>query len=107
MRNFRERYFVLYDKLEAILSEFGVNNAYGQGDYYLEPAINMSRGLGFEVCNDAFITEPLLFRLQGLLTSIAPNWEFYLRSDNFDYGIFVSTEAIRLHRENDSLLPQL
>jgi len=104
---FHQEYYRLYNKLEAILSEFGENDSGGQGDYILEPLIAKSRGMGFEINKSAFVTKLLLLRLQELLISQAPNWEICLKSDNYDYYILIGPTSIRMHRDNARLLPQL
>lgn len=105
--NFEQEYFGLYDLVEAVMARYGVNDAYGQADYCLEPYISRSRGLGLEITNQAMITHELLGELQAVIASHAPNWEVYLKSDNFNYGIFIGASDIRLQRDSNSLLKQL
>ena len=101
---FDDEYYDLFDKLEPLMAEFGTNNAYGDGDYCLEPRISRSRGLGFEVSNDTIVTEELLRRLQELVATHAPEWEIFLQSGFFEYGIFVGSSEIRIHRNNPGIL---
>jgi len=103
---FDAEYYQLFDKVAAIMSEHGENNAYCEGDYYLEPHISQSRGLGFEITNPSIVTEHLLLRLQALVAQHAPSWELFLGSALCDFGIFVGPTIIRMHR-HDNLLPQL
>ena len=49
----------------------------------------------------------LLDELKALVAKNAPGWEIHLRSDNFDYGIFIGPTEIRLQRNNQELLKQL
>ncbi len=104
--DFDTEYDALYDRVEAIMSEHGENDAYGGGDYYLEPFIAQSRGLGFEITNASIITDSLLRRLQALIIQHAPRWELHLGSCNFDFGIFIGPESIRMNR-HPGLLRQL
>lgn len=104
---FEAEYHLLYDQLEKILNQFGENNAYGEGDFNLEPALADSRGLGLEISNDEFISEALLKDLQELLLKEAPAWEIYLGSGQYDFGIFISVENIWLHRTSREILAQL
>lgn len=104
---FAEEYYHLFDKLEEFMSAHGENNAFGQGDYYLEPSIMRSRGMGFEVSNSKIVTMDLLHGLQKLVSESAPEWEIYLRSDNFDYDVFISPSAVRIYRDNPELLPKI
>ena len=89
------------------MASHGDNDAFGQGDYYLEPTIMRSRGMGFEVSNSKIVTMDLLHGLQKLVSENAPEWEICLRSDNFDYDVFISPSAVRVYRGNPDLLPQI
>jgi hypothetical protein len=105
---FLMEYDLLFERIEAILSEFGKNDPYGQGDYNLEPATSgKSRGFGVEISNAKMLTKVFLLRLQMLLRTYAPMWEIYLRSDQYNYGIFVAADTIRFYRNTDQLLPRL
>lgn len=66
-----------------------------------------SRGMGFEVSNSKIVTMDLLHGLQKLVSESAPEWEIYLRSDNFDYDVFISPSAVRIYRDNPELLPKI
>ncbi len=105
--NFDREYYALYELIEQVMTRHGVNDAFGQGDYYLEPYICRSRGLGLEITNPAIVTLTLLDELKALVAKNAPGWEIHLRSDNFDYGIFIGPTEIRLQRNNQELLKQL
>ena len=104
---FDEEYYRLFDRLEPLLADFGSNDAYGAGDYYLEPRITRSRGLGFEVTNDDIVTEIFLGSLQHLVATHSPEWELYLRSDGWQYGIFVGPTEVRIHRNGPDILPYI
>ena len=104
---FDEEYYRLFDRVASIMSEHGDNDSDGEGDYYLEPGITQSRGLGFEITNGSIVTEQLLRRLQALVFQHAPDWEIYLGSAQFDFGIFIGPTSIRMRRHNNNLLPQL
>ena len=104
---FDREYYALYDLVEPLMARHGENDAYGQGDYCLEPAIARSRGLGMEITNPIIITYQLLEELQGILAIHAPNWEICLRSGEFDYGIFIGPSEVRVQRDNSELLKQL
>lgn len=104
---FEAEYYLLYDQLEKLLDQCGENNAYGEGDFYLEPALVDSRGIGLEITNNMFISEKLLTDLQGLLLKEAPGWDIYLGSGQYDFGLFIGGESIWLYRTNQEVLPQL
>ncbi len=88
--NFETEYYGLYERVAAIMSEHGVNNACGEGDYYLEPGKCESRGLGFDITNPSIVSIGLLLRLQSLVAQNAPSWELFLRSSQGDFGIFLT-----------------
>ncbi|WP_395748544.1 hypothetical protein [Prosthecobacter sp.] len=104
---FSAEYYRLYDKLEELMALHGENNAFCEGDYYLEPTIMRSRGMGFEVTNSKIVTMDLLRGLQTLVTEHAPEWEIHFRSDNFDYDVFVGPSAVRIYRDSPELLPKI
>lgn len=106
-QEFDQEYYHIYSKLEEFMAAHGENNAFGQGDYYLEPSIMRSRGIGFEVSNPKIVTMALLRGLQKLAADHAPEWEIFLRSDNFDYDVFISPAAVRIYRDNPELLPKI
>lgn len=103
-KEFDEEYYALYDLVEPIMASQGVNDAYGQGDYYLEPSISRSRGLGLEISNPEIISTQLLQKLNSVIATRAPDWEIYLRSANFDFGVFIGPSIIRMHRNSPKLL---
>jgi hypothetical protein len=41
---FDSEYYRLFEEVEKIMARYGTNDAYEQGDYYLEPRISASRG---------------------------------------------------------------
>ena len=100
---FDAEYYRLFDRVVAIMSEHGENNAYGEGDYCLEPHIVQSRGLGFEITNPSIVTEHLILRLQALVAQHAAAWELYLGSCQCDFGIFIGPTTISMHRHHNSL----
>ena len=100
---FQKEYYKLYNFIETALSEYGKNDAYGQGDYYLENSVIASRGLGFEVTNDEIVTPAFLSRLQNIVIQ-NPSWEILLQSGKFDWGIFIGPDKIYLYRQSDDLL---
>lgn len=104
---FDREYYALYDLVEPLMASHGENDAYGQGDYYLEASIARSRGLGMEITNPAIITHKLIKELQGILAVHAPNWEIYLGSGEFDYGTFIGLSEVRVQRNTSELLKQL
>jgi len=105
--DFEREYYALYELIEPLMARHGVNDAFASGDYYLEPSICRSRGLGLEINNPAIVTRALLDELKTLVAKHAPGWEIYLRSDNFDYGIFIGPTEILLQRNNRELLKHL
>jgi hypothetical protein len=104
---FDEEYYGLFQRVAAIMSEHGDNDPYDQGDYTLEPHIAESRGLGLSITNAAIVTELLLRKLQCVVSQFAPDWEIYLGSSQYDFGIFIGPTSIRMHRNNIELLPQI
>jgi hypothetical protein len=104
---FDQEYYLLFTKLEEFMASHGENNAFGQGDYYLEPTIMRSRGMGFEVSNSKIVTMDLLRGLQKLVSDHAPEWEICFRSDNFDYDVFISPSTVSIYRNSQDLLPQI
>lgn len=103
-KEFDAEYYKLYDEVEEILARYGENNAYGEGDYYLEPHISNSRGLGLEVTNPQIITIELIRELSDAVRRIDPKWEIYLGSGVFDFGIFISATETQVWKEEDSTL---
>ena len=106
-KEFEVEYYSIYDRLELIVAEYGTNNAFSEGDYYLEAGIMRSRGIGFEITNDSIVTEELLHRLQHLIVNHAPSWEIHLRSGDFKYGIFVGCDQIFINRDRPAILAHL
>lgn len=104
---FDDEYYSLYERVKVVMSGYGENDPYGQGDYYLEPHIAQSRGLGLSISNAGIVTSELLQALQGIVSQHAPLWEIYLGSSEYDFGIFIGSESIWLHRNSSDLLPQL
>ena len=104
---FDDEYYALYRRVKAIMSEHGTNDPYDQGDYTLEPHIAESRGLGVSITNAAIVTPTLLQTLQGVVAQHAPKWEIYLGSSNYDFGLFIGPDSIRMHRNTRDQLPQL
>ena len=104
---FDEEYYRLFDRVSSIMCEHGDNNAYGEGDYNLESGIARSRGLGLEITNASIVTEHLLRRLQTVVCQHAPDWEIYLGSAQYDFGIFIGPTIVRLYRRSNNVLPQL
>ena len=101
---FDAEYHRLYDEIEPILARHGQNNAYGEGDYYLEPHIADSRGLGLEVTNPRIITPNLISELSDAVRRIDPRWEIYVGSGEFDFGIFVSASEAKIWKRDNSSL---
>ena len=104
---FDAEYYLLFDKLEEYFAAHGKNDAFGQGDYYLEPSIMRSRGIGFEISNSEIVTMNLLHGLQKLVAENAPEWEIYFRSDNFDYDVFINPSSVSIYRNTLNLLPDI
>jgi hypothetical protein len=104
---FDSEYYRLYDLVKSVMKDYGENDAYGEGDYNLEPHIADSRGLGFEISNESIISERLLLSLQGVLVHHAPEWEIFLGSALYEFGIFIGPGSIWMHRLHDGILPQL
>jgi hypothetical protein len=105
--DFDQEYHALFDRVATLLDGHGKNDPYEQGDYYLEPGITESRGLGFVITNDAIVTGTLLGRLQDIVARFAPDWEIHVGSSEFEYGIFIGPDSVRLHRDRGDVLPQL
>ena len=103
---FDSEYYRLYDLVKSAMKDYGKNDAYGEGDYNLEPHISDSRGLGFEVSNESIIGEKLLLNLQEVLVHHAPEWEIFLGSAYYEFGIFIGPVSIWMHRCHEGVLPQ-
>lgn len=101
---FDAEYYRLYDEVGSIFARYGENNAYGEGDYYLEPHIVDSRGLGLEITNSRIVTPNLISELSDAVRRIDPRWEIYLGSGVFDFGIFVSASEAKIWKSDNSSL---
>jgi hypothetical protein len=101
---FAAEYYRLYGEIEIILARHGKNDAYGEGDYYLEPRIVDSRGLGLEVTNPNMISPKLISELSDAVRRINPLWEIYLGSGECDFGVFVSASGAKMWKRDDSSL---
>jgi len=101
-----EEYDRLYDLVEVVLGNHGKNDSYGDGDYTLEPYVTEnSRALGFMVSNAAMITPQLIHELAGCIRTTDERWEIYIGSDEYDYGILISTTEALVYRREDASLP--
>jgi len=90
--DFAAEYYRLFDEVEKIMARYGTNDAYEQGDYYLEPRISHSRGLGLVITNPDIASPALLHELSEAIGRTDPRWEVYLASGEFEFGIFISAE---------------
>ncbi len=104
---FEAEYFKLFDRLENTLKNFGKNDPYGEGDYYLAASVARSRGLGFVVTNDEIVTVKFLTEIQETLQESGLNWEITVKSQLFEWGLFVSATQTDLYRRKEDSLSQL
>lgn len=101
---FDAEYYRLYDRVEKVLEHCGENNAYGEGDYCLEPHISASRGLGLTITNPGIISPELFEQLGECIRDTDTRWEIYLGSDEYDFGIFISSTEVLIWKNQDSSL---
>lgn len=101
---FEAEYYRIYEEVESILARHGENDAYGEGDYNLEPHVTDSRGLGLEVTNPTIVTSRLIDELSDSLRRIDTRWEIYLGSSNYDFGIFISADEAKIFERDGSSL---
>lgn len=78
------------------MDAFGVWNAYGEGDYFLDDTTGTSRGIGIEVTNPAILTKALVRAVQKLLQTLDEDFEvhFALTSCGLFSDVFVSRSEI-------------
>jgi hypothetical protein len=83
----------LHERLNNALSEFGTNNPYGEGDYYLDDTANGSRGIGLEA-SDEFLTWPVIRVVQNILESNTERWEVMIRSPLYSWIVYIGTDYV-------------
>jgi len=103
---FEVEFYAVSDELSSILSEFGENDPFGNGDYNFDPGFVRSRGMGFESSRDDFISHDLILRLVEHLQFRRPEWEFAIYLPNGG-GIFVSAERLRYWMSPDDDIPEI
>ncbi|MFC7339583.1 hypothetical protein ACFQY0_20505 [Haloferula chungangensis] len=102
---FRVEYFEVEERLRAVLQEFGDEDAYGEGDFYLENGFGRTRGLGFELGGESSLECPgLIPRIIMLLNTIEPTYDIEIRGDQYDFYLYVSKNRIQAFLENPSRL---
>ena len=89
---FDREYYRLFEEVAEIMARHGANDSYEQGDYYLEPQISDSRGLGLVITNPDIVSPALLGQLSEAIRRTDPLWEIYLGSGEFEFGIFINAE---------------
>lgn len=84
------------NRLKNLLEQFGQWNAYGEGDYFLDEIVVLSRGFGVEITNPSIVTKKLLRCLQEFLQDLDQNYEIDLafNLDGKFYDILVSSDAV-------------
>jgi hypothetical protein len=95
---FDSEYYRLFEEVEKIMARHGKNDPYEQGDYYLEPQISESRGLGLVITNPDIASPALLDELSEAIQRTDSRWEVYLASGEFEFGIFVNGEKALVWR---------
>jgi hypothetical protein len=103
---FDKEYYRLFEEVEKIMARYGENDPYEQGDYYLEPQISESRGLGLVITNPNIASAALLSDLSEAIRRTDPRWEVYLGSGEFEFGIFVNAEMALVWRSEGLGFPQ-
>ncbi|HEY1121679.1 MAG TPA: hypothetical protein VGE67_08770 [Haloferula sp.] len=99
--DFEAEYYRLFDEVEKIMARYETNDPYEQGDYYLEPRISNSRGLGLVITNPDIASPALLHELGEAIRRTDLRWEVYLASGEFEFGIFISAESALVWRAKD------
>lgn len=98
---FRNEYYGVESRLETILQEFGENDAYGEGDYYLDNGYGRTRGLGFEVSHESSLENPQVVpAIQRLLASLPDEYEVCIQGENFDFYVYVSPREVKAFTED-------
>ncbi len=84
------------DALKDLLDAFGVWNAYGEGDYFLDDFTDMSRGIGVEVTNAKILNESLVGAVQKLLRTFDKEFEvhFLVAIKGLLFDLFVSRNEV-------------
>ena len=98
---FDREYYRLFEEVEKIMVRYGTNDPYENGDYYLEPRISDSRGLGLTITNPDIASPALLDEPSEAIRRTDSRWEVYLASGEFEFGIFVSAEKAWVWRSED------
>lgn len=102
---FETEFYTVSDAVSAILSEFGENDPFGDGDYNFDPGWTRSRGIGFEISHIDFLSDELVARLRDLLLLHHPEWELYIACPS--RGLFISHETIRYWFPSPSETPEI
>jgi hypothetical protein len=97
----------IYSLLDALLEQRGMNDPYGEGDYFLDSYVSATRGIGFEVSQDAFVTHDLLVDIQKMLKANGPSWEIFIQSQAFEWALFVNADSVLLYRSSKESLSSL
>lgn len=93
---FREQWHAARNALKDVMDAFGVWNAYCEGDYFLDDATGLSRGIGIEVTNPAIFHKAQVEAVQKPLCTLDEDFEvhFALASCGLFSDIFVSRNEI-------------
>lgn len=78
--DFRDEWYAARGGLEAILSEFGDHDAYGNGDYNIGEDYGDSRFIGIEVNNPGILTPYFFNAVQSHLDSLHQTYTLYFCS---------------------------
>jgi hypothetical protein len=94
--NFRQEWHETRDSLKVVLDQFGEWNAYGEGDYFLDTILTLSRGIGVEITNVNMLTRELLVAVQTFLAKLEHAYEadFAFHIEGAFYDMFVSRGGI-------------
>jgi hypothetical protein len=95
---FEVEFGCVHERLSKLLADLGTNDPFGQADYHLDYTVMRSRGIGFEITNEDFLTSELLSSMQNILKENAPNWEFSISIPGG--GLFVSADVVLAHNIN-------
>ena len=89
-----------------MLSLYGVNDPYANGDYFLADDVPVSPRLDIEITNDEVVRKSLIENLQACLDSEHAEWQIHLRSMMFKWAILID-KKIRIYKSTPDLLHDL
>jgi hypothetical protein len=96
-QEFSEEWHGTRRKLDAMLSQFGKNDAYGEGDYNLGETLALSRGIGLEITSSSLLNKRLIPKVQELLVTLDKEYEidFAIFTDEGVSHVFVTRDRVR------------